>query len=45
YVNIMSQYRPCGTAHKVESLSRNISVKEYKDALEIAKNKGMKRLD
>ncbi len=45
YVNIMSQYRPCGTAHNIKSLSRNISVKEYKDALEIAKNKGMKRLD
>ncbi len=45
YVNIMSQYRPCGTAHKIRSLSRNISVKEYKDALKIAKNEGIIRLD
>ncbi|MCK5097503.1 MAG: radical SAM protein [Desulfobacteraceae bacterium] len=45
YVNIMSQYRPCGTAHKVKPLSRHISAKEYKDALQIAKKEGITRLD
>jgi putative pyruvate formate lyase activating enzyme len=45
YVNIMSQYRPCGVAHKVKPLSRHISAKEYKDALQIAKQEGITRFD
>ena len=45
YVNIMSQYRPCGTAHKIKPLSRHILAKEYKDALQIAKKEGITRLD
>ena len=45
YVNIMSQYRPCGTAYKIKSLSRHLLAKEYKDALLIAQKEGITRLD
>ncbi len=45
YVNIMDQYRPCGTAHQDEYINHRISSKEYSAALEWAKNAGLKRLD
>ena len=45
YVNIMDQYRPCGTAYQDEYIDHRISSKEYSAALEWAKNAGLKRLD
>jgi len=45
YVNIMPQYRPCGTVFDNEKLSRTITRKEYESALQFAKNRGLTRLD
>ncbi len=45
YVNIMDQYRPCGTAHQDEYINHRISSKEYTAALERAKDAGLTRLD
>jgi putative pyruvate formate lyase activating enzyme len=45
YVNIMSQYRPCGSAKHTDDLTTTIGVKEYRNALCIARNLGFVRLD
>ena len=45
YVNVMDQYRPCGTAHDDHYISRRLSSKEYVSALESAEKAGLKRLD
>jgi len=45
YVNVMDQYRPCGTAHQDAYINHRISSKEYAVALESARNAGLKRLD
>jgi putative pyruvate formate lyase activating enzyme len=45
YVNVMDQYRPCGTAYQDEFINRRISGKEYADALRWARDAGLKRLD
>ncbi|MBN1932784.1 MAG: radical SAM protein [Desulfobacterales bacterium] len=45
YVNIMSQYRPCGRASDVEELSGFLSQKEYEKALQDARKEGITRLD
>jgi putative pyruvate formate lyase activating enzyme len=45
YVNVMDQYRPCGTAYQDEYLNNRISVEEYSMALKWAHNAGLKRLD
>jgi putative pyruvate formate lyase activating enzyme len=45
YVNVMDQYRPCGTAHEDRYINQRLSPKEYARALESAKNAGLKRLD
>lgn len=45
YVNIMPQYRPCGRAAEIEELSRSITPQEYQQALEIARQEGVTRLD
>lgn len=45
YVNIMSQYRPCGMAREIPSLSRRITAKEYDDAIRTAQGVGITRLD
>ncbi len=45
YVNIMSQYRPCGRAAEVEALNRSITDQEYIDALNHARAAGLSRLD
>lgn len=45
YVNIMSQYRPCGRAAEIEELSAPLSQKDYKAALQMAKEEGITRLD
>lgn len=45
YVNIMSQYRPCGRAHEVKELSAPLSGREYETALQAAKEEGITRFD
>ena len=45
YVNIMPQYRPCGTAHQVPGLDRSITTREYQAAIESARSQGITRLD
>ncbi len=45
YVNIMDQYRPAYKAHEYPELSRGITGKEFKDAIDLAKKYGLTRLD
>ena len=45
YLNIMDQYRPCGTAYQHSSLSRKITNDEFQKARDIAKSLGLYRLD
>ena len=45
YVNIMSQYRPCGRAAEVEGLDSHLSPEEYKNAVSAAIEEGINRLD
>lgn len=45
YVNIMAQYRPCGEAAKYPLLNRRITQAEYEEALLIAQEEGIHRLD
>lgn len=45
YVNIMAQYRPCGEASKYPPLNRRITQAEYDEALAIAQEEGIHRLD
>ena len=45
YVNIMDQYRPCGQASKYKELSRALLPDEYEQAMEMARELGLHRLD
>ena len=45
YVNVMSQYRPCGSAHQYVSINRSLTREEYARALETAQEEGITRLD
>ena len=45
YMNVMDQYRPCGTVQGHPSLSRRITGGEYEEALQIAGRCGLHRLD
>jgi putative pyruvate formate lyase activating enzyme len=45
YVNIMPQYRPCGTADEIKALSAYLSGRDYTSALTAAKEEGIERLD
>jgi len=45
YVNVMSQYRPCGRAAEVRELSESLSQKDYDAAVQAAKEEGVARLD
>ncbi len=45
YVNIMDQYRPCGSARKYPPIDRCISHNEFDDALRAASEEGIKRFD
>lgn len=45
YVNIMDQYRPSGLAHNYPPINRRITSTEYKEALKIAEEEGIHRLD
>ena len=45
YVNIMDQYRPCGQAFQHPDIARSVNRKEYMQAIQIAKEEGITRLD
>ena len=45
YVNIMSQYRPCGRASEIEGLNVSVSPTEFQTALHQAIEEGITRLD
>jgi putative pyruvate formate lyase activating enzyme len=45
YVNIMAQYRPCGRASEVKALRRSITDEEYQEAIQVAHEEGITRLD
>jgi putative pyruvate formate lyase activating enzyme len=45
YINIMDQYRPCGEAGRYPELNRRITPQEYQEAVGIARNYGLYRLD
>jgi putative pyruvate formate lyase activating enzyme len=45
YVNVMAQYRPCGQASQVPALRRSITDKEHEEAIEMARQEGITRLD
>ncbi len=45
YVNIMAQYRPCGRASQVKALRRSITDEEFQEAIHMANEEGITRLD
>ena len=45
YVNIMAQYHPCYKAFEIPSLARRISTAEFREAVELAYQAGLSRLD
>ena len=45
YVNVMSQYRPCGEAHEYSELRRSITTEEFREAVSMAQEEGIHRLD
>ena len=45
YVNVMSQYRPCGRAREMETLAVALSPMEYDRAVQEARSAGITRLD
>ena len=45
YINIMAQYRPCYKAHDIPSLARPISTAEFQEAVKLAHQAGLSRLD
>jgi putative pyruvate formate lyase activating enzyme len=45
YVNIMSQYRPCGRAMNMRELNRVVGPEEFRQALKEATVVGITRID
>ncbi|MGE5173360.1 MAG: radical SAM protein [Betaproteobacteria bacterium] len=45
YVNIMDQYYPCFKAFEHPPLDRRITREEFREAIELARDAGLKRLD
>jgi len=45
YLNIMAQYHPCHQAFYIPSLSRSLLPKELHEAIDLAHQQGLKRLD
>jgi putative pyruvate formate lyase activating enzyme len=45
YVNIMDQYHPCGLAHKYPEINRRITIEEFSNAINIAREEGLTRLN
>ncbi|UCF60936.1 MAG: radical SAM protein [Anaerolineaceae bacterium] len=45
YLNLMDQYRPCYKAHKYPPLNRRLTSDEYREAIKMAEDAGLTRLD
>jgi len=45
YINIMDQYRPCGSAHMFPPLDRFITSEEFHEAIKMAMEEGLHRFD
>jgi len=45
FVNVMPQYHPAGHAAKHPTINRRITTAEYREALAIARQEGLRRLD
>ena len=45
YVNLMSQYRPCGRGAEVKGFNRHLRPEEYQLAVKAAQQEGISRLD
>jgi putative pyruvate formate lyase activating enzyme len=45
YVNVMAQYRPCHNAFEVLEMARPLSLREFREAIEMAREAGLNRLD
>jgi putative pyruvate formate lyase activating enzyme len=45
YLNVMAQYRPCFHAHSLPPLNRRITHAEYQEAIQMALDAGLERLD
>jgi len=45
YINIMDQYRPCYRANQIPKLNRQITPQEYAEAVQLAREAGLHRLD
>jgi len=45
YVNVMDQYRPCGKAHQYPPIDRRLTNEEFREALRLAEDAGLHRLD
>lgn len=45
YVNVMAQYRPCGTAREIASLATPLSTDQYRQAVRDTRDAGITRLD
>jgi putative pyruvate formate lyase activating enzyme len=45
YLNVMDQYRPCYKAHTLPPLNRRLAAKEYQQAVDLAHQAGLQRLD
>jgi putative pyruvate formate lyase activating enzyme len=45
YLNVMDQYRPCYKAHQLPPLERRITHEEYAEAVRLAQEAGLNRLD
>lgn len=45
YINIMFQYRPCGTVYDIPALAQRPSEKDFSMAVQAAKEAGITRLD
>jgi len=45
YLNVMDQYRPCYKGHELPLLDRRITSEEYAEAMRLAHDAGLNRLD
>ena len=45
YLNIMAQYHPCHKAFDIQHLSRSVNQQEFHEALKLAHQQGLDRLD
>jgi putative pyruvate formate lyase activating enzyme len=45
YLNIMAQYHPCHKAYGIQKLARPVNKQEFYEAIDLASQKGLQRLD